>query len=91
MIDEILTRQLTINDLEEIMRVEKGAWGAEELDASEETVVGRFKENPGGFIGHFEKEGDASVLMGFVYFRRICDLIDMTGSNIIFLSPIYFL
>jgi ribosomal protein S18 acetylase RimI-like enzyme len=73
MIDEINTRKLTVGDLEEIMRVEKGAWGAEELDASEETVVNRFKENPGGFIGHFEKDGDASVLMGFVYFRRVLE------------------
>ena len=73
MIDEITTRKLTKADLEEIMRVEKGAWGAEKLDASEETVIGRFEENPGGFIGYFENEGTASVLMGFVYFRRVLE------------------
>lgn len=70
MIDKITVRPLKIDDLEEIIRVENGAWEPE-LRASEETIKNRFEENPAGFIGYFEDEGMGDVLKGFVYFKRV--------------------
>jgi len=72
MIDKIVTRKLTMDDLEEIIRVENGAWEPD-LRASEDTIKERFGENPNGFIGYFEDTGNGKALKGFIYFRRIAE------------------